>query len=587
MVRLRRSGIIVKPRPTSQIRDYGLLSVLQRGGSGGSAGSAPPQQPAGQQPTQLPDFSGFPEAPTFPIESTRSQLYGVPDWSAAWDAFQAQKPQGWQQRRFTPQGPTPVDDAVAEARRAWEQQFQMLADMQNSSLAATEQDYALWQQELQLREAILDGDAAEAQRLLDAIVAARQASNAAYGKYRQMVEPVNQASIQASQRIYEQAKPALSDIYASEVAGQDAAFLRAGKTVSDTAQQIGSGSPAEQEALAQATENSLLFYGDATERAYFADRIMQAVENAAVADRVASASLDRWRTDRKQELTDTQYAGDVAAQQRNIEKMNLNRQLFELDKQRSEAEFQRAREEALQVGDLPQMDAIGFGQLSAEQRLFDGVQELGLASDRYQVLRGVLKEAWSDGVFDKDQLFNWLGTVVAEDAAGNPVDRASTIGWPPLSRSEVELLMSAMTAYTSGRDSWGKSPKGGYGSAQRRGSEAPNNRANAADARAGAGVYGRRAAYAKQVGAQLEQMFGVRVTGQWRDLSAKVEGGRSANSDHYSGGALDLSGSKAQMKAVAEYLQTLPTVSFVKWWGNEPKYHSDHVHVSFLLPTGG
>jgi hypothetical protein len=232
------------------------------------------------------------------------------------------------------------------------------------------------------------------------------------------------------------------------------------------------------------------------------------------------------------------------------------------------------------------MTAIGFGQQTAMVFLGDKLTSAGIPADRQQVLLTVMQDAWNQGIFDPEQLRSWMGeTTVERDAYGNEVTvtRAATVGYPPLSQQELELLYGAMGAYVAGRDRWGSLQPSGDSwqntGSMRRGGEAPNNRSFAAAARRGEGPYGARAQRVTQLSQQLLAQYPtLRSAGQWRPLDAEVTGDRSANSDHYSGGALDFTGPRADMERMLADLKKRPDVSFAKIHGSPP-----HVHASFML----
>ena len=122
--------------------------------------------------------------------------------------------------------------------------------------------------------------------------------------------------------------------------------------------------------------------------------------------------------------------------------------------------------------------------------------------------------------------------------------------------------------------------------------------ANVSAARAGTGVYGARATVATQLGQQIAQMFPALGSGsQWRDLGMVPEGG-SKNSDHYTGGALDIGVDPSDpqafqqgIKLVTTVLPQLKAAGLVSGWIWHPDQpndaHGDHIHISFALQGGG
>lgn len=110
-----------------------------------------------------------------------------------------------------------------------------------------------------------------------------------------------------------------------------------------------------------------------------------------------------------------------------------------------------------------------------------------------------------------------------------------------------------------------------------RGGEAKNNYANRHNP-----LYQARREFAVAITPQIEEMFGVSAQGSagyMRQPSSgdAAPGGRSGNSDHYSGGALDLFGTKEEMVALRNWAVEQPWVSFVRC---QSESHYDHVHLS-------
>jgi hypothetical protein len=113
-----------------------------------------------------------------------------------------------------------------------------------------------------------------------------------------------------------------------------------------------------------------------------------------------------------------------------------------------------------------------------------------------------------------------------------------------------------------------------------RGGEAPNNYSNRDNP-----LYEARREFAMAIAPQIEKLFGVSAQGsaghkRQPQASHKKPGGPSANSDHYSGGALDLFGTKEEMVALRNWAIEQPWVSFVRC---QSESHYDHVHLSVDL----
>jgi hypothetical protein len=121
-----------------------------------------------------------------------------------------------------------------------------------------------------------------------------------------------------------------------------------------------------------------------------------------------------------------------------------------------------------------------------------------------------------------------------------------------------------------------------------RGGEAPNNYQNRNNP-----LYQARRDFSVAIAPQLEDQFGVSAHGSAGHLRAPQKGdaapgGRSANSDHYSGGATDFFGTVEELDALHDFLITQPYVSFIRWrseshGGPEGTDPSAHLHVSYDL----
>lgn len=108
--------------------------------------------------------------------------------------------------------------------------------------------------------------------------------------------------------------------------------------------------------------------------------------------------------------------------------------------------------------------------------------------------------------------------------------------------------------------------------------EAPNNFANRNNP-----LYVARKEFAVAMDERIEQMFDVQGSaGYYRppDPSHAAPGGPSANSDHYSAGAVDYFGSPEELQRLRDWLVQQPFVAFVRW---QSESHFDHVHVSYDL----
>lgn len=122
--------------------------------------------------------------------------------------------------------------------------------------------------------------------------------------------------------------------------------------------------------------------------------------------------------------------------------------------------------------------------------------------------------------------------------------------------------------------------KAGRGLDWFRAGEAPNNFVNRNNP-----LYQARREFAVAIDTRIAEQFGVTSQGSAGHYRAPhpshaAPGGPSANSDHYSGGAVDYFGSKEELNTLREWLITQPFVSFVRW---QSESHFDHLHVSYDL----
>lgn len=119
---------------------------------------------------------------------------------------------------------------------------------------------------------------------------------------------------------------------------------------------------------------------------------------------------------------------------------------------------------------------------------------------------------------------------------------------------------------------------------------------NRTDAINGIGPYGLRAQTVQSYASQWSATYGLQANAGMRDWNVKPEGG-ATNSDHYTGGAIDISVNPNDPSAVAKgeallgELARLKAAGVVSGWIWHPDRqgdaHYDHIHVSFALPGGG
>jgi hypothetical protein len=274
--------------------------------------------------------------------------------------------------------------------------------------------------------------------------------------------------------------------------------------------------------------------------------------------------------------------------------------------------------DALEEMELARQDEIGFrarAMKNAKMRAAEDYKATNQLPDRQTFAQNALYGMMSEmGVDPLDQqgymqsfeglLYEGLGVFGFQNIQISAEGEEYDAGWPPirtladlesaLSSVPVELqddddfrvLLNMMNAYERQAQEYTAMERrvnerreagtGGRG----KGSQAPDNIANRNHP-----SYVARANMADEFGGLIGSQFDVKVWGQYRDLDAEVTGAMDPNSDHYSGGALDIwpttSGGKDEVDRLAAALLSWPEVSFVRW--NEPG-HYDHLHVSFLLP---
>ncbi len=110
-----------------------------------------------------------------------------------------------------------------------------------------------------------------------------------------------------------------------------------------------------------------------------------------------------------------------------------------------------------------------------------------------------------------------------------------------------------------------------------RSDEAPNNFTNRNNP-----LYVSRKDFVVALAPRLEEMFGVSAQGSAGYMRAPAAsdaapGGKSANSDHYSGGALDIYGTPEELTRLRNWLVEQPFTAFVRY---QSESHTTHLHLS-------
>lgn len=440
----------------------------------------------------------------------------------------------------------------------------------------------LQDKEFELREAMLNGDLARARELLADIEANRAALQVSYQKYLNTVSPHFDNQIKAAGAAGAVAQTELKET-GEQSAAEQQAIAEGATATSDAFGDLIGNSAAGKEAAAGMAAAGLAEFADlisgrhqgfmsiaaaqqeATEKRALGERAFMQSE-LANREKVAMAGFD-------------QRADEVADQ---IADLEMQRKLFDIQRSQADLQHQRALQEL--TGSVVDMDALGYGRMQAELYLDARAAAMGIAPDRLQAIKSMWEEAYSQGVFSSSEFKKWF---TGADADGNLV--SADAGWVTgLSTAEQALLSQAFDAYMTGRTDWVNgnvkpsfNPVTGGSTSGKSGGEAPNNMQIGATAKnPSSGAYYSRQKYAAQMMSYAVKTFGVRSGGQWRDTSVVATGARSSNSDHYSGGAIDLKGTPSQMAAAAAYFRNHPAVSFVLYGGAG---HHDHVHVSFNI----
>lgn len=237
-----------------------------------------------------------------------------------------------------------------------------------------------------------------------------------------------------------------------------------------------------------------------------------------------------------------------------------------------------------------------------EQMAIDAFfRDKGIAPIDQDKYRGYLYEAMAGNMFSKPVVDRNGDPVMveAQDAEGNVIMVQATEAWEIrtaddlekafmeldfedqalIGDDEMQVLFDMFDIYTHAGDSW--DAKNTSFKTQKRGGQAPDNKKNWAEQTPS---YVQRAAYVKEIQGQLPTMFPGMISSIGGGIRTGPAGaGQAENSDHYSGGGLDIfPNSVADGNAIRAQLETWDNVSFTVYRENEA--HMDHIHVSFLLP---
>ena len=499
----------------------------------------------------------------------------------------------------------------------------------DAQIEREQERWQLQQQELKLRAEKAKANVAEAQRNQVLTVANRSAIAGAYDDYRAILDPLIQAAIGEAGGYFEQQRDGSLAIESNEneaIAGT----YRQG--VTETLDGLGySGEPIDQAALSAALEISNFGKFELSElsqaRARGDESVARAMEDFLVADATSFGASDRASMARRSAETDANFSvmeenalqavrdalqaqelttndarlaelgfeGRMAGLQEDRQLMDLGIQqdladvranigLLNQDQQRVYEDMVIARErmgedrdmaESKALAELLNMDANGYGERTAEAYLETALE--GYTPGRKQALAATVADFLDQNI---------------TSGAGAQAQLEALVVEGTISQAEASVIAGALDQYSNGASTWDagdvqstlRQPRQGITSADRAGGTVGQNPGGEAFNNIGNRdhpLYQQRAQFVAQNKQQIMDKFGLKDWGQWREVDAKVDGNRSSNSDHYSGGANDYYGSMDKMQAAANYLQNQPYVSFVRI--HEP---GPHLHVSYSLGAG-
>lgn len=475
-----------------------------------------------------------------------------------------------------------VDDALKAVDSLWGDMF--LPD----PAVEAELDYlnrikALQDQEFALREAMLNGDIDKARQLLKDIEANRKALQEAYERFRGFVNPYFDAEMAAAEKMGAETAAKLDAVQAATAEGLAAASEGAAGSVAEFGELIGNTAAGVEAAQGIAGNALAEFSAYVTNSQLSDEKIAKAAERAAVigADGDRAFVLHEVANRERLAMAGFDEMADEAAD--TLAELEMRKKLFDLERKRADLEHQRAVEAA--YGSAVPMDAITYGRAAAEQYFAIRADAAGIKADRQQQLLQAWTTLFEQGAFsraDAEKLLN--GNV---GSAEKPRKFADELG---LSQAERQIILGMFDAYSKARDKWQSGQAqppafAGYVNVgnipvSKSGVPQNNRQVGAAAKNPSSGAFYARQKWVTAMIPQWSKMFGIKRIGQWRSTSAQVTAGRSANSDHYTGGALDFHGTPAQMAEVARYFKNHPAVAYVMYGD---AHHKDHVHVSFKI----
>lgn len=462
-------------------------------------------------------------------------------------------------------------------------------------------------------------------------------SMSAYEHYASQVAPAYQASVAAAVAGEEAQKEALEGRVAAAESQIESNREASVEDVEELADLIGTGAMVYDGNVDEALgEFSSMFKEAARGRIGDIDRISKAAATFATALADAEYKSDLFSNDIEKQGLEAQIKGqldDLAEQVRKLEK----------DKAQAVADAMALYDPMGGFEDPDELFRFIYDSIA-----LNGEWDL----DEKDAVWAMFQDAQADGIKTRDQALAWIDEKIVSDAGwrlfdyfegkgidpdgmpdahkklladivtGDEAARNSAIGvlqrlYQSADLNAIDMLdglfdtrqdydhfLDAYDAYETHVDEWEKRKYVPV----KKGSSAPNNWANrnapqyVARRNIGVPTFAKafQAAFGK-TGTGREYIGGVSksLQGVLRDPS-RVGGGKAANSDHQSGGALDLyADTVEELEAIERWASQQPGVSYVTYSGN--KYHETgkaggassgvagrgHVHVSLLLGYWG
>lgn len=256
------------------------------------------------------------------------------------------------------------------------------------------------------------------------------------------------------------------------------------------------------------------------------------------------------------------------------------------------------------------LDLAGVGLQQANLGFQRDVGMREIAQSQLEGLQAAERNALQRGIFNSGiRVGNQQEVIKQAGEAKADLQRGITLGLQQLQLQVAQLknqfaMGVGQAAYDIGladlgfyQNMLGQNNVSGYGGSGG-GSTADNtNPANIAAAKAGEGPYGARAELTRSFAAQWRQQFpgiAIQGDGHFRPAAQSQGNGRDPNSDHITGGALDIFVRTPQERAAfnAWYQSVWPQLQsqgiiaeYVEVGGNSA--HNDHMHISFTLVGPG